>query len=252
MSPSMKIEPEKNHLLAALSPEVQSRLFPHLELVPLPLYELLCDSHRPMWHVYFPADSIVSLQHITEDGASTAVLSVGNEGFLGVSLVMGGESTPTRSIVQSAGYAYRLPWQRVSEEFKRHGELLMLMLRYTQAQITQVSQTVVCNRHHSIRQQLCRWLLFSLDRLSHNRLTLTQEFLGNMLGVRRESITEAASYLREIGAISYRRGVIEVIDRTKLEALSCECYSVVKDETDRLLHYLPQHQEKESALRGAC
>lgn len=240
MSP--KPAPEKNHLLSALAPQVKSRLFPHLELVPLPLYALLGDSNRPMEPVYFPIDSIISLQNITEDGASTAILSVGNEGFLGISLLMGGENTPTRSIVQSAGYAYRLPRQRVNEEFNRHSDLLMLMLRSTQVQITQVSQTVVCNRHHSIRQQLCRWLLLSLDRLSHNRLTLTQEFLGNMLGVRRESITEAASYLREIGAISYRRGIIEVLDRPKLEALSCECYGVVKKETDRLLDYLPQHK----------
>jgi CRP-like cAMP-binding protein len=232
--------PQQNHLLAALSPEVQGRLFPYLELVPLPLRALMYEAGRPMRHVYFPTDSIVSLQYVMENGASTAILVVGNEGLLGISLLMGGESTPSRSLVQSAGYAYRLPRSRVRDEFGRHGQLLVLMLRYTQALITQVAQTAVCNRHHSIDQQLCRWLLLSMDRLSHNHLTMTQEFMANMLGVRREGITKAALKLQQQGAISYYRGSIKVIDRPKLESLSCECYSVVKKETEMLLHYLPQ------------
>ena len=181
-----KPEPQQNHLLAALSPEVQGRLFPYLELVPLPLRSVMYESGRAMRHVYFPTDAIISLQYVMENGASTAILVVGNEGLMGITLFMGGESTPSRSLVQSAGYAYRLPRQRVKEEFSRHGQLLVLMLRYTQALITQIAQTAVCNRHHSIDQQLCRWLLLSMDRLSDSRLTMTQEFIGNMLGVRRE------------------------------------------------------------------
>jgi len=234
--------PQQNHLLAALSPEVQGRLFPYLELVPLPLRALLYESKRPMRHVYFPTDSIVSLQYLLENGASTAISVVGNEGLLGITLFLGGESTPSRSMVQSAGYAYRLPRLRVKEEFNRHGQLLMLMLRYTQALITQVSQTAVCNRHHSIDQQVCRWLLLSMDRLSHNHLTMTQEFISHMLGVRREGVTQAASKLQQLGAISYQRGLIKVLDRAKLETLSCECYAVVKKETDLLLDYMPQRQ----------
>lgn len=239
---SEKPHPQQNHLLAALSPDVQSRLFPHLELVKLPLRALMYESRTKMRHVYFPTDSIVSLQYMMENGASTAILVVGNEGLLGITLFMGGESTPSRSLVQSAGYAYRLPRTRVKEEFGRHGQLLMLMLRYTQALITQVSQTAVCNRHHSIDQQLCRWLLLSMDRLSHNQLTMTQEFISNMLGVRREGVTQAALKLQQLGAISYARGLIKVLDRPMLEKLSCECYEVVKKETDLLLPYLPQRQ----------
>lgn len=239
---SVKPEPQQNHLLAALSPEVQARLFPYLELVPLPLRALLYESRRPMRHVYFPTDSIVSLQYVMENGASTAILVVGNEGLLGISLFMGGESAPSRSLVQSAGHAYRLPRHRVREEFNRHGQLLTLMLRYTQALITQVSQTAVCNRHHAIDQQICRWLLLSMDRLSHNRLTMTQDFIGNMLGVRREGVTQAALKLQKLGVIAYSRGLIKVLDRAKLETLSCECYGVVKKETDLLLDYLPQRQ----------
>jgi len=232
--------PQQNHLLAALAPDVQGRLFPYLELVPLPLRAVMYESGHAMRHVYFPTDSIVSLQYVMENGASTAILVVGNEGLLGISLLMGGESTPSRSLVQSAGYAYRLPRSRVRDEFGRHGQLLVLMLRYTQALITQVAQTAVCNRHHSIDQQLCRWLLLSMDRLSHNHLTMTQEFIGNMLGVRREGVTVAALKLQQLGAITYSRGLIKVLDRPKLESLSCECYSVVKKETEMLLNYLPQ------------
>lgn len=232
--------PQQNHLLAALTPDVQGRLFPHLELVPMPLRAVLYESGRPMRHVYFPTDSIISLQYLMENGASTAILVVGNEGLLGISLFMGSESTPSRSLVQSAGYAYRLPRRLVKEEFNRHGQLLLLMLRYTQALITQVSQTAVCNRHHSIDQQICRWLLLSMDRLSNNHLTMTQEFIANMLGVRREGVTRSAAVLQQLGVISYSRGMIKVLDRKKLEALSCECYSAVKKETDLLLNYLPQ------------
>jgi CRP-like cAMP-binding protein len=210
--------------------------------VPLPLRALLYESGHPMRHVYFPTDSIVSLQYVMENGASTAILVVGNEGLLGITLFMGGESTPSRSLVQSAGYAYRLPRPRVKEEFNRHGQLLVLMLRYTQALITQIAQTAVCNRHHAIDQQLCRWLLLSMDRLSHNHLTMTQEFIANMLGVRREGVTQAASKLQQQGVISYSRGMVKVIDRAKLETLSCECYAVVKKETEMLLPYLPQRQ----------
>ena len=244
---STKPQPQQNHLLGALSPDVQGRLFPFLELVPLPLRAVLYESGHPMKHVYFPTDSIVSLQYVMENGASTAILVVGNEGLLGITLFMGGESTPSRSLVQSAGYAYRLPRVRVREEFNRHGQLLMLMLRYTQALITQISQTAVCNRHHSIDQQLCRWLLLSMDRLSNNHLTMTQEFISSMLGVRREGVTQAASKLRNLGVISYSRGFIKVLDRPTLEALSCECYSVVRKETDQLLHYVPQRSILASA-----
>jgi len=234
--------PTQNHLLAALSPEVQERLFPYLEMTELSLRALMYEGGRPMRHVYFPTDSIISMQYLMENGASTAISVVGNEGLLGITLYMGGESTPSRSVVQSAGHAYRLPRPRVKAEFERHGELLLLMLRYTQALITQVAQTAVCNRHHSIDQQLCRWLLLSMDRLSHNRLTMTQEFIANMLGVRRAGVTNAASRLERFGVIAYHRGMIEVLDRPKLETLSCECYRVVKKETDHLLHYLPQRQ----------
>ncbi|MCG2594381.1 Crp/Fnr family transcriptional regulator [Ramlibacter sp. XY19] len=225
-----------------MSPAVQSRLFPHLELAELPLRALMYEGGRPMRHVYFPTDSIISMQYLMENGASTAISVVGNEGLLGITLYMGGESTPSRSIVQSAGHAYRLPQARVREEFNRHGELLQLMLRYTQALITQVAQTAVCNRHHTIDQQLCRWLLLSMDRLSGNRLTMTQEFISNMLGVRRSGVSSSASKLEQLGVISYDRGLITVLDRGRLEAMSCECYAVVKKETDLLLHYLPQRQ----------
>jgi CRP-like cAMP-binding protein len=235
-------DPRQNHLLAALSPEVQGRLFPYLELAELPLRALMYEAGQPMRHVYFPTDSIISMQYLMENGASTAISVVGNEGLLGITLYMGGESTPSRSVVQSAGHAYRLPRTRVKEEFGRHGELLLLMLRYTQALITQVAQTAVCNRHHSIDQQLCRWLLLSMDRLSHDRLTMTQEFIANMLGVRRSGVTVAALKLERLGVISYGRGLIKVLDRPKLQSLSCECYRVVKRETDLLLHYLPQRQ----------
>ena len=231
--------PQQNHLLAALPGEVQTRLFPHLEPVTLPLGKVLYESGDTLRHVYFPTDAIVSLLYVMESGASAEISVVGNEGLIGVALFMGGESTPSRAIVQSGGSAYRLLGQRIKDEFNRHGEMLLLMLRYTQSLITQMSQTAVCNRHHTIDQQLCRWLLLSLDRLPSNKLTMTQELIANMLGVRREGVTDAASKLQKEGVIEYSRGQITVLDRPKLEKLSCECYAVVKKETDRLLHYLP-------------
>ncbi|PTU32299.1 Crp/Fnr family transcriptional regulator [Stenotrophobium rhamnosiphilum] len=229
--------PHQNRLLAALPAEVQTRLLPHLELVEMPLGKVLYESGDAMRHVYFPTDSIISLLYVMESGASAEISVVGHEGLIGVALFMGGESTPSRAIVQSAGFAYRLLGQRLKDEFNRHGEMLLLMLRYTQALITQMAQTAVCNRHHSVDQQLCRWLLLSLDRLPTNQLTMTQELIANMLGVRREGVTDAAGKLQKLGVIEYSRGQITVLDRPKLEKLSCECYAVVKKETDRLLPY---------------
>lgn len=231
------MSPKRNHLLAALPVEIQQRLFAQLELVPLPLGKVLYESGDTMRHVYFPTDSIVSLLYVMENGASAEISVVGNEGLIGVSLCMGGESTPSRAIVQSVGSAYRLAGQKLKDEFNRHSELMVLLLRYTQSLITQMAQTAVCNRHHSIDQQLCRWLLLSLDRLPDNKLTMTQELIANMLGVRREGVTEAAGKLQRLGVIDYCRGHITVLDRPKLESLSCECYAVVRAETDRLLPY---------------
>lgn len=231
--------PQQNSLLAALPGDVQQRLSSHLELVHLPLGQVLYESGESVRHVYFPTDAIVSLLNVMENGASAEIAVVGNEGLVGISLFMGGESTPSRAVVQSDGYAYRLPGQRLTEEFDRHGDMLVLMLRYTQALITQMSQTAVCNRHHSIDQQLCRWLLLSLDRLPGDQVHMTQELIANMLGVRREGVTEAAGKLQRQGVIEYSRGHITVLNRKRLEQLSCECYAVVKKETDRLLSYLP-------------
>lgn len=241
--------PSQNHLLAALSPDVQGRLFSHLELAELPLRALMYESGRPMRHVYFPTDAIVSIQYLIENGGTTAISVVGNDGLLGVNLFMGGESMPSRSLVQGAGHAYRLPRRHVKEEFDRHGELLLLMLRYTQALIAQISQTAICNRHHSVDQQLCRWLLLSLDRAPGNSLTMTHEFISNILGVRRPSVTTAAQKLEDAGALTYRHGRIDVLDRPLLESRSCECYEAVKRETDMLLHYLPQRQLVKDARR---
>ncbi|MXS79660.1 cAMP-binding domain of CRP or a regulatory subunit of cAMP-dependent protein kinases [Nitrosomonas eutropha] len=227
--------PQQNHLLAALPAGVQSRIFPHLELVPLPLGKVLYESGDTLCHAYFPTDAIISLLYVMESGASAEISVVGNDGLIGISLFMGGESTLSQGIVQCTGYAYRLLGQRLKDEFDRHGELLHLMLRYTQTLITQTAQTAVCNRHHSIDQQLCRLLLLLMDRLPDNQLTMTQELIANMLGVRREGVTEAAGKLQKLGIIEYSRGHIKVLDRPKLEELSCECYAVVKKETDRLL-----------------
>ncbi len=232
-------EPHQNHLLAALPAPVRERLQPHLKLVELPLGKVLYESGDALRHVYFPTDAIVSLLYVMENGASAEISVVGNEGLIGVAVFMGGESTPSRAIVQSAGQAWRLPAQRLKDEFNRHGEMLLLMLRYTQALITQMAQTAVCNRHHSIDQQLCRWLLLSLDRLHGNELTMTQELIANMLGVRREGVTDAAGKLQRLGVIEYNRGHIKVLDRARLEQLSCECYAVVRTETARLLPYMP-------------
>jgi len=227
--------PLQNHLLAALPSLERDRLFPHLQLVDMPLGRVLYESGDPLLHVYFPVDSIVSLLYVMENGASAEISVVGNEGLIGIALFMGGETTPSRAIVQSAGYAYRLIARRLKDEFSRHGEMQLLLLRYTQALITQMSQTAVCNRHHSVDQQLCRWLLLSLDRLNSNQLIMTQELIANMLGVRREGVTDAAGKLQKLGVIQYARGQITVLDRPHLERLSCECYRVVKRETDRLL-----------------
>jgi CRP-like cAMP-binding protein len=229
--------PQQNHLLAALPAGDYERLVPHLELIPLKLGEVLYEPGVQLRYVYFPTTSIVSLLYVMEDGASAEIAIVGNEGILGISLFMGGETTPSRAVVQSAGYGYRLKAQLLKDEFQRFGPMLHLLLRYTQALITQMAQTAVCNRHHSVDQQLCRWLLLSLDRLASNELSMTQELIANMLGVRREGVTEAAGKLQEAGLISYRRGRITVLDRPGLEARSCECYQVVKKELDRLLPY---------------
>lgn len=227
--------PQENQLLAALPPGEFRRLLPHLELVSMPLGEVLYESGNRLRHVYFPTTSIVSLLYVMEDGASAEIAVVGNEGILGIALFMGGETTPSRAIVQSAGHGYRLQAEFLKDEFNRAGPMLHLLLRYTQALITQMAQTAVCNRHHSVDQQLCRWLLMSLDRLPSNELIMTQELIANMLGVRREGVTEAAGKLQSAGLIHYRRGHITVIDRPGLEARACECYAVVKREFDRLL-----------------
>jgi CRP-like cAMP-binding protein len=234
--------PRQNHLLDALPAEVRDRVFPHLEPLQLPLGKVLYESGGALRYVYFPTDSIVSLLYVMESGASAEISVVGNEGLIGIALFMGGESTPSRAIVQSAGHAFRLKGQLLKDEFNRHGEMQLLLLRYTQSLITQMAQTAVCNRHHSIDQQLCRWLLLSLDRLPSNRLTMTQELIANMLGVRREGVTDAAGKLQKAGVIEYNRGHITVLDRPKLEKMSCECYAVVKKETDRLLPYVPQRK----------
>jgi CRP-like cAMP-binding protein len=227
--------PHQNHLLAALPSAESERLYPYLELVELPLGEVLYESGDQLQHVYFPATSIVSLLYVMADGASAEIAVVGNEGIIGIAVFMGGETMPNRAVVQSAGYAYRQKGQLLKEEFNRAGELQHLLLRYTQALLTQMSQTAVCNRHHSVDQQLCRWLLLSLDRLPSNELTMTQELIANMLGVRREGVTEAAGKLQSAGLIHYSRGRIIVFDRPLLEARACECYRVVKTEFDRLL-----------------
>ena len=230
--------PQDNHILSALPDEERDRLFPHLSFVSMPLGDVLYESGETLKHIYFPTDSIVSLLYVMKDGASAEIAVVGNEGAIGVALFMGGETTPSRAIVQSAGSAFRLEGKRLKAEFNRHGQMLHVLLRYTQSLITQMAQTAVCNRHHSVNQQLCRWLLLSLDRLRSNELKMTQELIANMLGVRREGVTAAAGELQKAGVIRYRRGKITVLDRAKLEQLSCECYSVVKKESDRLLNPL--------------
>ena len=227
--------PKQNRLIAALPPEDYARLLPGLELVQMPLGSAIYESGVQMDHLYFPTTSLVSLLYVMESGASAEIAVTGNEGLVGISLLMGGESTPSRAVVQSAGYGYRLKASVSKREFALGGKLQHLALRFMQALITQMAQTAVCNRHHAIDQQLCRWMLLSLDRLPGNELRMTQELIANMLGVRREGVTEAAGKLQAEGLIRYRRGNITVLDRPRLEQRVCECYAVVKKEYDRLL-----------------
>jgi len=227
--------PKQNHLLAALPAADYERLLPELELVPLPLGWAVYESGGKLGFVYFPTTSIISLLYVMENGASAEIAVTGSDGLVGIALFMGGETTPSRAVVQSAGYGYRLKAGVLKREFEQGGTLQHLALRYTQALITQMAQTAVCNRHHSVEQQLCRWLLLSLDRLPSNELSMTQELIANMLGVRREGVTEAAGKLQAAGLIHYSRGHITVLDRPKLEKRVCECYAVVKKEFDRLL-----------------
>lgn len=239
-----KNDPNQNHLLAALLDADFDRLAPHLELVPMPLGDVLYESGGKLQYAYFPTTSIVSLHYLLENGGSSEIAGVGNEGILGVSLFMGGNTTPSRAIVQTGGVGYRVPAPVLIEEFNRGGAVMRLLLRYTQALLTQMAQTAVCNRHHSVEQQLCRWLLLTLDRLPDRELTMTQELIANMLGVRREGVTEAAGRLQGYGYISYRRGHITVLNRVGLEDDVCECYAVVKKEFARLLSDVRQRQDK--------
>jgi CRP-like cAMP-binding protein len=232
--------PEQNLLLAALPASERARLSGQLELVALPLGSVLYESGDVQGHIYFPIDAIISLLYVLKDGASAEIAVVGKDGAVGIALFMGGVSTTNRAIVQNAGNAYRLTQRHISAEIALQGEMMHVLLRYTQALITQMAQTAVCNRHHSVDQQLCRWLLLSLDRLDSNKITMTQELIANMLGVRREGVTEAAGKLQALGVINYRRGLITVLDRPRLETLSCECYEVVKKETDRLFPSQPR------------
>ena len=238
VAPPASLSPLGNRLLAALPAEVRTRILPALEPVSMALGEVLYESGDALRHVYFPIDCIVSLLYVMEDGASAEIAVVGNEGLIGVAIFMGGQSTPSRALVQSAGTAFRLPARQLMAEFDRHGELLQLLLRYTQALITQMAQTAVCNRHHAIDQQLCRWLLLSLDRLPGNEVVMTQELIADMLGVRRSGVTESARNLQKLGVIEYSRGRITVLDRPRLEQLCCECYAVVRRETERLLPFM--------------
>jgi len=233
--PVIPPEPRLNHLLAALPDAEWQRWRPQLEPVDLPLGQVLYESGSTLSHVYFPTTAIVSLLYVMENGASAEIAVVGNEGIVGISLFMGGESTPSRAVVQSAGLGYRLAAQSIKDEFNRAGPVMHLLLRYTQALITQMAQTAVCNRHHSLDQQLCRWLLLSMDRLQGSELVMTQELIANMLGVRREGVTEGALKLQKARLIRYSRGRISVLDRKGLEQRTCECYAVVKKEYDRLL-----------------
>jgi len=234
----------ENHLLAALPVEDLAHISPQLVLVDMPLGKVLYESGGALSHVYFPTTSIVSLLYVMEDGSSAEIAIVGNDGLIGIALFMGGETTPSRAIVQSAGHAYRLDARILKDEFRRGGSMQRLLLRYTQALITQMAQTAVCNRHHSIDQQLCRWLLLSLDRLPSSELKMTQELIANMLGVRRSGVTEAALKLQDAGLIRYNYGHIEVLDRSGLENRVCECYGVVRREFDRLLPDLKRLEKR--------
>ena len=227
--------PKENDLLAVLPDAELQRWLAKIEKVQMSLGEVLYESGGTMTHVYFPTTAIVSLLYVMEDGDSAEIAVVGREGIVGISLFMGGQSTPSRAVVQSAGEGFRLPANLMMKEFNRAGPAMHLLLRYTQALITQMAQTAVCNRHHTLDQQLCRWLLLSLDRLQGNDIVMTQELISNMLGVRREGVTEAAGALQHAGLIHYRRGRITILDRPGLEKRSCECYAVVKEEYERLL-----------------
>ena len=240
---STPASPKQNHLLAALLPAEFERLSPHLGVVEMRLGEILYEPGGQMQHAYFPTTSIVSLHYVMESGASAETAGVGNEGVVGISLFMGGGTTPSSAVVQTAGHGYRLERGKLMEEFNRGGLMHRLLLRYTQALITQMNQTAACNRHHSLEQQLCRWLLLTLDRLSSNELVMTQELVASMLGVRREGITESAGNLQRAGFIRYRRGHIAVIERSGLEATACECYAVVKKELARLLSDVRYRQD---------
>lgn len=237
MAPTMQM-PQRNHILAALPQEDLERLSVQLKVVPLSLGQVLYEPGTALHHVYFPIDSIVSLLYVMENGASAEIAIVGNDGVIGVPLFMGGMTTPSRAVVQVAGRAFRLSEEFLNQEFLRAGAMQHVLLRYTQALLTQTAQTAACNRHHSVDQQLCRWLLLSLDRITSTKVKMTQELIANMLGVRREGVTEAAGNLQRAGLIRYSRGCIEVLDRQMLEARSCECYAVVKRESDRLLPFV--------------
>ena len=239
----MPHSPNQNHLLGALPPADFERLAPHLNLVPLPLGEILYEPGQQLQHAYFPTTAIVSLHYVMESGASAETAGVGNEGVVGIALFMGGDTTPSSAVVKTAGHAYRLERRVLKEEFARAGLLQRLLLRYTQALITQMTQTAACNRHHSVEQQLCRWLLSTLDRVPSHELIITQELVASMLGVRREGITEAAGRLQSAGFIRYRRGHISVLNRVGLEAGACECYAVVKTELARLLSDVQHRRE---------
>jgi CRP-like cAMP-binding protein len=241
--------PLQNHLLAALPTADFERLAGQLELVPMMLGEILYEPGGQLQYAYFPTTAIVSLHYVTESGASAEIAGVGNEGVVGISLFMGGDTTPSSAVVQTAGHAYRLQRRLLKEEFDRAGAVLQLLLRYTQALITQMTQTAVCNRHHSVEQQLCRWLLMTLDRVPSGQLVMTQELVASMLGVRREGITEAAGNLQRAGLIHYRRGHISVLDRSGLEARVCECYAVVKHEISRLLSDVRYRQRTSTVVR---
>ncbi len=240
--------PSQNHLLAALPGPEFERLAPHLELVPMALGDMVYGPGEQLQHAYFPTTAIVSLHYVMESGATAETAGVGNEGMVGVSLFMGGDTTPSSAVVQAAGHAYRLERQRLLQEFHRGGLLQRLLLRYTQALMTQVTQTAACNRHHSVEQRLCRWLLLAVDRSGGRELVMTHELVAGMLGVRREGVTEAAGRLQQAGCISYRRGHISVLDRAALEARACESYAVVRKETSRLLSDVRYRQEGAAAM----
>ena len=248
MTPTLA-SPLQNHLLAALPAADFARLAAHLQPVPLALGAMLYEPDTQLQHAYFPATAIVSLHYVTESGASAEIAGVGLEGMVGISLFMGGDTTSSSAVVQTAGQAYRIERRLLKEEFDRAGPLMHLLLRYTQALITLMTQTAVCNRHHSVEQQLCRWLLATLDRIPSGELTMTHELVASMLGVRREGITEAAGRLQSAGLISYRRGHISVLERVGLERRVCECYAVVKKETRRLL---PDHDRGVAQTAGAA